>query len=115
MYASFFCLHKLFFQNLQFRHDLEHFEGFYKLLNASFVNGQPRHLSAPNLSCIKVISYAAFKKLPVLQVQNILRDHHIVVEGMPPDPWVFDERGLMELKNLSSVVDLQGLLTASFS
>ena len=85
------------------------------------MNDQPRYISDPGTSHIRVLGYAEYKAMPVNEVQSLLRDYHIVITGFPTEQVVetdhvdFDEAGLQLLKNLEVPIKFQGKSSQSSS
>jgi hypothetical protein len=98
----------------QFKSDLRGFEKLHRGIRKDYVEGKPRYLSDPGSSCIKVTTYADYKRMSTKAVQDVLRKQHIVITEfpielvVPTDDVVFDEAGLQLLKNLEANIVFQG-------
>jgi hypothetical protein len=100
---------KFLFSYLQFREDLDKFLEFKDLvMSCNAASGNPRYLEEGHFSSVQVIPYDQYKTMSTSEVQERLRQRHLVITGMPMDPVDFDERGLQELTNLESKVPFQG-------
>ena len=96
---------KLLFSYLQFQEDLDKFLEFKDLvMSCNAASGNPRYLEEDHFSS----PYDQYKTMSTSEVQERLRQRHLVITGMPMDPVDFDEHGLQELTNLESKVPFQG-------
>jgi len=93
----------------QFETDLAIFNQFLADVAKHCVDGQPPHVASPNSSSIAVLSDRDFLKMSASEVQGILRHKNIAITDRPVKPFIFDEQGLRELKDLTARVDVQGL------
>ena len=82
----------------------------------NYVEDQPRYISDPKTSHVKVLSYVEYKCMAVSEVQLLLRDQHLVITDFPIQQVVeaeqvdFDEAGLQVLTNLEAPIEVQGML-----
>jgi len=85
----------------------------------NYVNDQPRYISAPDTSHVRVLSYADYKLMSVEAVQSLHRDRHLAITDFPTEQVVptdqvdFDEAGLQLLTNLEAPIEFQGKLSES--
>jgi hypothetical protein len=92
----------------KFLDDLTGFRNFYHYVQHFYIDGQPRHIVSPDRSFIAILSLAEYREMSVQTVQNILRDKHILITGMPVQSISFDSKGLQTLTNLDARIDIQG-------
>jgi len=86
------------------------FQNFHEFVKNSYVNGQPRQVSAPHQSFIATFSYPEYLEMSVEKVQSVLREKHILLTGIPTPSISFDSKGLQTLTNLDAKIDIQGEL-----
>ena len=81
---------------------------------ASYVGDQPRYISDPDASHIRILTYAEYKVKSAGEIQSLLRDYHLAITDFPTDQVVptdridFDEAGLQLLTNLEAPIEFQG-------
>lgn len=98
----------------KFQSDLDNFKKLHKLVEKHYVKGQPRYISDPHTSYIRVLTYDEYKALSVNAVQSLIRNYHLVITGFPIEQIVdtdhvnFDESGLQLLKNIEAPIEFQG-------
>jgi hypothetical protein len=87
---------------------------FYEYVRQFYHKGEPRHISVPETSSIRVLKHEEYAAMSAQQVQTLLREKHILITGEPTTPIAFDGPGLRTLAPLSSTVDIQGQSGFSF-
>lgn len=84
---------------------------FYHYVEECYKDGKPRYLSDESSSHIKLISHAEYMNMSVKDVQDLLRQKHILLTDTPLCPLNFDEKGLQVLTNLDAMIEFQGSFT----
>lgn len=73
------------------------------------MEGLPLHVAQPSKSDFCILSNADYESKSDKEIQDLLRQKHIVVTGIPFRPRMkFDEDGLETLKALDATIDIQG-------
>jgi hypothetical protein len=68
----------------------------------------PLHVARPSESVFRILSNADYESKSPQEIQDLLRQKHIIVTGIPSHPMKFDEDGLETLKALDATIDIQG-------
>lgn len=92
----------------QARSTVSKFQSFVDGVRASFVEGLPPHVARSAESVFCILSSAEYESKSHQEIQNILREKHIIVTETQFYPMKFDETGLESLKALDATIDIQG-------
>lgn len=92
----------------QARSTVSKFQSFVDGVRGSFVEGLPPHVARSAKSVFCILSSAEYESKSHQEIQNILREKHIIVTETPFHPMKFDEAGLETLKALDATIDIQG-------
>jgi hypothetical protein len=76
----------------------------------TYVNGVPYHLQDNGSTMLYKTNQELYSKLTVGQVQEILKESHIVVTERKELVVQFDKDGLMQLKSLLAIIPIEGSL-----
>lgn len=93
----------------QVKEDLVFLEAFDKAIQAGFVDGRPLHIADPEKSAFRVMTETEFEEKPIEEIQEILREKHIIVMDIQSAPLKFDAENLSTLWNLLAVTHIQGV------
>jgi hypothetical protein len=80
------------------------FQKFHELVKHS------RYFFSSYQSFVATFFYSEYLKMFVEKVQNILREKHILIIGIPTSLILFDSKNLQTLTNLDAKIDIQGEL-----
>ena len=101
---------------LQDRATLESLQALFNQIEEGYEDGQPLHVrdnrqtTSTRESVFKIISEAEFVKMEQSEVQQTLREKHIVVTGMRHEKRGFEE-ALLDIVELDWVTAIQGVVT----
>jgi hypothetical protein len=97
-------------KSIQHQRQLKTFKQLYKAVETNYVDGRPRHLSAPDTSVFSIITQDQFDSMSVAQLQALHRRYHIVVTGLSQAEHEFTAEGLEALtwKTPERVFTVQG-------
>jgi len=84
------------------------FQSFVSGVHNSFVEELPLHVKQPTESIFCILSNAEYELKSHQEIQDLLREKHIIVTGIPFHPMEFDEEGLETLKAMDATIDIGG-------
>jgi hypothetical protein len=69
----------------------------------------PLHVKKDPRSVFEAISAADFENLPIIDAQEKLRKHHIIITGVSHSKVEFNEKGFSSLeKTMKALISIQG-------
>ena len=83
----------------------------YKILDAAlaqYEDGYPIHLSNPKKSRITTMTESHFLKMSAKEVQDTLRQTHILISDCAAQPLKFDRDGLRTLCSPNDTIEVHG-------
>jgi hypothetical protein len=81
-------------------------------LAEDYVDGKPPHTVEGAISVFHILTQEEYDKKSVREIQDILRQQHIVIVDRPQSRVKFDANGLRTLTRLNEPVSVQGVSLA---